>query len=885
MQDIILDSGQGRRRPAGNNSRLNGIIRGFLLALTVGLLWGLDFLLYVRSGTAVIFDGIWNTSVLSALLVVVLTVMAAVAVLFFSGSLQRLVFSLLCSVWIWGFMSQFLQIDKSQYLTVFLTPLVRYEAALLTDGYSHWIVGGIVFIAAYIVSGRFSRTSLAYLAGILFFVLAGFLANEMLSPVVRKPLVEVYNSNDSDFSDKNKKIVFLFMPNLSSYGAIGQSSNNDVDKNDQLRNVELGFFVKYGFMMYPNAYVIHDNKDANLVEILNILDNKPFDEHVLNNVGLEKLWKFKSPQRTEIFLKDNQLQDVFRKAGYKISVYQNQNIELCKKNNQYTVDRCINRTSLPFDINNAGFSETERVVLLIKQWLTSMDILQNNTIVTAVQYLVGREEAREFSLPYERLYVVDSVQVLQKLLEDMAMDKGAGVYFVYLDFPDNLLIYDEWCKVRPQNKWNTLNPKVNLMSVSRNTREYNEQALCFWGQMGELMDNLEKVNSLGNMTIIMQSISGKRDATADSLSFIEKFKEQKSALTAIRDNTAKFGVSNRICSSKDILRAYLFNTKKCDEFNGLAIAGSSREVLRADLKERKVTKEILPAAAAFYEDWQAKRKSIRLHPDLKLKKIQKDSAEQIVDVNALQTEDAVKALVDGLHSAEKAPEPKAEAADVVENAETSSETEDVPLEYSEKEPTARSQEKMSEPEVVVEPVSDEAPAAVEASDMSKQAERKVEPENKPNDNEAVAVPEVKEEKQPESEIKKVKESPEVPVEALKQEKNDATTEAEVTQNNAVPPLPEAEMIPETVVEPVAAAQISEKAETEQSEPVAAEAQPQPEVEPATVEAQTESTLPVSADFLIDEDDEEEWELDPAKALGVSGDEKPVPVEKIVVKVK
>lgn len=883
MQDIILDSGQKRRHPE-EGGRLDRIIRGLLLALVAGLLWGLDFILYVRSGTIPMGSGEWCIPVLGVLTAIVFGVAVVIAVLFFSVSLQRLVFSLLCSVWVWGFMSQFLQIDKSQYLTVFLAPLVGYETALLFDGYSHWIVGGVVLVGAYIMAKRFSKKSLVYLAGILFLMLIGFWVSEMLLAEDKKPLAEIYASNDNDFSEENKKIVFLFMPALSSYGAIGEASGKDFEKNDRLRKVELGFFLKHGFVVYPNAYAVNDNKDANLIEILNILDNESFDKHVLNNVGLEKLWKFKSPQRTELFLKDNQMQDVFRKAGYRISAYQNQNIELCKKNNQYTVDRCVSKLSLPTGIDDAAFSEKEKADLLFKQWLASMTVFQNDVTMSVVKYILDRESVRTFSLPYEHLYVVDSVHVLQKLLENMAADKGAGVYFVYLDFPDDLLIYNEDCQVRPQGRWQTFNPKVDMASVSRSIGEYNEQVLCFWGQMEELMDNLAKIDTMKHLTIVMQGISGKQLTVDDNLDFIEKFKEQKSVLTAIRDSKAVFGVNNRICNSKDILRTYLFNAKKCVEFNGLTIAKNSQEALRSNLKKQKITKKALPAAASFYEEWLSKRKKLFKHLDLSRKNTEENRVKKSVDANALQAEDAVKALVDGLYG----DKPKQENTKSEKNedkvfiddvlSENIGETEDVPLEYSENNADAGTRKEMAA--VVSEESLEEASADVPS--VSEENIR-TEPVEKTQTFEA------KGENAGRVETLENKNIQDVPSEGLTQEKHNQNVAAEVAENSEISQETNVPEMQKTVSE-AEVLPVFEKNEPELSRSAAG--QEVSDVQPAESTAQipaggTQAAEPsVSADFLIDENEEdEEWELDPAKALGVSGDEKTAPVEKIVVKVK
>ena len=89
---------------------------------------------------------------------------------------------------------------------------------------------------------------------------------------------QVYASSMNHFAVNGKKSVFLFMPNLTSYAAIMPSSADDFDKSELLKNVELGFFAKHGFKVFPNSYLKNNMQNDNLVELLNILDNEEFEK-------------------------------------------------------------------------------------------------------------------------------------------------------------------------------------------------------------------------------------------------------------------------------------------------------------------------------------------------------------------------------------------------------------------------------------------------------------------------------------------------------------------------------------------------------------------------------------------------------------------------------
>lgn len=889
MQDIVLDSRHGRQ--TNGVSRFGNFFKGVLLALILGLLFGLDFVLYLRSGTVQLFDGIWNTSVFMVLAMIVIGAMAAMLVLFFSRGLQKMLFAFGCAALVWGFFSQFLQIDKSQYLGVLLSPMLGYEIASLTDGYSHWIICGLVFVLAYIIAGKLSKTSMLYFIGSLLLIIGGFLAAEMFDAVKKPAFKEVYKAADSGFSEKNKKVVFLFMPNMTSFSAINVSSGKDLDKSKQLRDVELGFFMKNGFKFYPNAYVPNENKDANLIELLNILDNKPYYEHVLNSAGLEKLWKFKSPQRTDVFLQDSQMQDVFRKAGFKLSAYQNQNIEICKKNNQYAVDRCISAQSLPVDVTKAKFSEQERATLLLKQWLSSLGFVDNSTVAGVLQYALDRQTVQNVFLPYERMYVVNSLQVLQTVLENISSDKGAGVYFVYLNFPDNLLIYDEYCGIKPQAKWNSLMPSVKLPMIARNTKEYNEQMLCLFGQLGDFMSGLQELKPDDNITVILQGLSGKKAGATENLNFVEKFKEQNMVMTAIRDGSSHFGVSNKICNSKDILRSYLFKAKGCEEFSGVKVSNGTQETLRSELKNDRINKSMLPEALSVYDNWRQQWKENKKLSVIKLKKaiveqVKVKAEEKPQDKDALQSEMAVRALVDNLDntvSPEKTTNATEEVKAEVEESskvEAKTEVEDVPLEHADKnevKPQVQAEESKSE---AVNVNKDETVKTkpVAPAEEKKAEEKAVAPTETPKAAkvEPAAPVEAKAEPKPANQPA-VQSKPEVKpaeqaVSAPKAENN------QPVQSQPATVKPAAEQPKAVVVE----TKVEEKA-TPTEDTVTVEIEEKTATSGNQPQAKADSNAENSADFLLD-DEEDEWELDPAKALGVSGDEQKSE-EKIIVKVK
>ena len=796
----------------------NIFTRTFLLSVLLGLLIGLDFVLFLRSGT--VFS--LNNGVIIPVVTVLLYILGFAFVLMcltcFSARLQIIVFSIFCCVLTWGVMNQFLQVDKSIYIALKLTPFIGASVAGLLNGYSHWVILAAIFVAVCYLLHNTTRGNIAYSAGIVLFIIIGFLGVDIMLADNAKQTEVVYQSGETDFNNSKQKVVFLLMPNAVAYSSIDKGTKNDVDKSRLLRKIELGFFARHGFKVYPNAYMMRDNQQDNLVEFFNILDNKPASQHTLNTVGLESLWKFKSPRKIDTVLKDNQLQDIYKKAKYKVNAYQNAFVEICKKNHQYTVDRCVSRSLYPFDIADTEFTIKERANLLLAQWISSFQIFNRQFFVDALDAITGPIIAKKMFLPYDRIYVAHSLQVLQQLLDDMIADQQSSVYFVYLDFPDDLFVYNEWCQIKPRHNWNFKKYDLRLPNVSSKIAEYNAQMLCFWGQMEDLMQNLKEQGLTDKLTFVIQGI-GNTTTPVSTSDFIQQFKKNRTVLTAIRTPEGQFSVDNNICLSKDILRHNLFKTSDCREFEGLKISDSTQDELRKQLSENIVNEAFIAKATSSYQkwlgDWTANHQ-----PFLKVNTVKTSETPESNHEGNMLEDDAVRALI-------------GEGSLPVINRQESVQIQQ-PIITVKEEPAVN---------VIIE---------------------KPKIEDVPLEKIQIPVPQTKPDIQIRSENKKP--------DAKAKQKIKAASGIQIQQSQQNPK--------EIKIKTQNPKKLKLTVETKQH--------PQPVIvktheEPMHAEYHQDlGSGSVSGDFLIQEE-ETQWELDPAKALGVSGDEQKT--RKIIVKVK
>ena len=871
MQDIYMD-GKNNMRIKSRNGLGGKISRAFALSLFLGVLTGFDFLLYLRSGSVSLSENGFNLPAFISFGYIVSVVFVSLFVFFFSRVLQSLVFALACVALTWGIMGQFLQVNPADYLQIALSDSLDPSIANLFVGISHFVILGVVFILAYVMASRASQGLIGFLVGILLCIIVAFFGIDLLSVKSKKSVMEVYTSANQEFADEAQKYVFLFAPRATSVLTIDQDAKNEFNKDKQLYQVEMGFLARNGFKLYQNAYELDKNQDNRVVELINMLDNQPAAVHIRKNFQPENLWKFKKVRKNTISLKDNQLSDVFTKAKYKVSAYKNGRIDLCKANGQYVVDRCVERNSAPFDVPSASFTVDDRTGLFLGQWLRSFGVFDNQLAIDVIQQVMDRNTAKKLALPYEQVYTVNSVDVLQKLLEDIAKDTQAGVYIVYLDMPDNLLVHDEWCRLKKPANWNMVNSSVNLPGMSANG-DYNEQMMCFWGQMGEFMQQLKAKGLDENLTIVLHGLIPVKDKTAMADNVTDNFKARNSVLLAIHEAKGDFSVKTEICSSKDILRHYLFNAPLCEEFKGLALSEADQTALKQKLDGYMPDSEAFAAINEGYDQW-LEQWSASSKPQVKeVVKAKKEKVVRELLPDEISAKDAVNAVMTA--SVRKAMEERAAEEKKIKFSVKSMNVSDMPLEHKviEKQPeTTKTEAPKAEVQTVETPKAD----ATKTESAEKQA--------------TVSKPVMQ--KAPQA-VAKPKPAPIAKKQAVQQKpvaKKQVVQQKPVVQKQVVRVQ---EVAPQNVAQPQIQPQVVEvQTVTVPVQDVQSGAMPVHEVQTVTVpvhEVQT-VTVPVSetgvpvtvnGDFLI-EGETAHWELNPAQALGVSGDSVP---DQVIIKVK
>ena len=100
-----------------------------------------------------------------------------------------------------------------------------------------------------------------------------------------------------------------------------------------------------------------------------------------------------------------------------------------------------------------------------------------------------------------------SFKTLDVLLEDIEKDKGNRAYFVFLDIPSDMYVYDQFCRLKPQSQWLTMeNYKwVNNKNVFEKRIAYQEQFSCMIGKLEQFILQLKEKQLDKNTVVVLQA--------------------------------------------------------------------------------------------------------------------------------------------------------------------------------------------------------------------------------------------------------------------------------------------------------------------------------------------------------------------------------------------
>lgn len=544
----------------------------FFYTLFIAALLATDFILFADAANSNLFSTPYALTYQAKMILMGIGVFSLAFVFLFSFSafMQKLFASFIFGCFVIMIMNHFALFDETSFLYGLVEGVLNDKIALKTIGSSHIIMAvifGVILFAFFIFS---KKSSIAYFIGSVILI-CGYVGFYKCVNYQEKPEFETLIDVEKGAEVSNpRKFVYIAVPNLASYSFLNniRDDKNESDRVNKLTDTMLAFYAKHNFTIYPNAYVDDNNETTNLVKNMNGEEAK--------EISINGYFDFSRINDKTVYLKENKMLDTFRSRDYKLTAYQSRGVELCKVNNVFAVDKCVEKQNMP--------SNVQKTAVLAAEWIESTGILNNfSALHFMVNLVMSADEKPIVGVPYSKLYVVDSFKILDLLTEDIAKDKSDNAYFVFMDLPSDMYVYDEFCKLKSPSFWTSLEkfPWVKNANLFKKRNAYVDQTLCMFGKLEEFMQKID-----ANTTVVLQGLSGAADLHAETSGY-------ELVNLAIKDpSQTDFAVKLDTCRASDILKGYLFNTEeKCEE------------IAAPELKNLIITGKTVNAAKRNFEVW------------------------------------------------------------------------------------------------------------------------------------------------------------------------------------------------------------------------------------------------------------------------------------------
>lgn len=576
--------------------------------LIIALFLGINFSLFAQAGSYSLFTS--NQTInMEALYVYAFILAVAVISNFFisvSRPLQNFVAATVVALFVYALLNQFALFDEKSILGVYLDDYISDDFfRSVLNSYSHIILSILIGLIFLIFIAAVSRSILFYFIILLALVEGGIMLNAYLNPIKHnfRTTNESFMPQKGD-NTENKRFIFIGLPNLTSYSNIRGFNNgsNTPDVNEALSNY-LGFFYQNNFTLYQNAFTEERNPYLSLIRSLNPADlSKPVSDYTSENVVLNGYWDFSTLGGSKVYLKENDLYDIFKKNNYSIKAYQSNGIELCSINNNVAVTKCVKQQSLPINLQETEFTTEQKAVILAKQWLDSTGFKINlEPFDSVVKILAPQYSIKNANFSTSELNVVNAFKIFDLMAQDISADNGSNAYFAYIDLPSEMYVYDSMCRLKHPSQW----VDSEDADIGKRRLAYMEQTNCLFGQLENFIQKLTNSNKLNKSVIVIQGLNNPSILTGvKSTDFYANMRMQKSTALAIFDpDKNKSELVSDICVSPEIIRNYLYKKEGCTPFNGQNFDEKTLKEISEKYKGDEITQKELNSSAGSFIKW------------------------------------------------------------------------------------------------------------------------------------------------------------------------------------------------------------------------------------------------------------------------------------------
>lgn len=528
-----------------------------LCILFISFLFMADFILFAGSGSVQVFvNSIFPTAEITIVLLgIILFATICIMIVFKFRRVKHILVSCFSLLFIYIIFKQFSQYYHYVNIGTHVVPVYTVLGiAIACMTFALFEQEKLLYRILYVVA-----------IGVLFLnVYISFIGSEETHE-----FVESYNMQQESES-KGKKFIYLMLPDLPSYSYISTFHSSEAEKTG---HIITGFWQNNNFKVFNRAYTPEENYLYNMAAALNPTAKSDSRQHILKNRMLSEYWRFYNLRNEFIYLKHNELYDIFRKNNFQISAYKSRDFDMCRKNYFFNVNRCVEKVNRPANLYDMDISASSKAGILTIDWFSSTHLFDRMipSLYKFLNPMMNADKMPMVGTNYNNLYVVNSIKTFDVLLEDMKKDSGRQAYFVFADVPSDMYIYDEFCKIRPQTEWiNRTNlPWIKRDYTYQRRTAYLQQTRCLFGKMQKFIDDLKKADLWKDTVMIIQGTSGVNNFSDNPIDDItEDFIANRLVSMAIYDAAMEKSENDeRLCSTSDFVAEYLYGFKNCNTSN------------------------------------------------------------------------------------------------------------------------------------------------------------------------------------------------------------------------------------------------------------------------------------------------------------------------------
>lgn len=619
-----------------HNSNIN-LLENILIFIFIFCLIATDFILFAGSGNIEIFDNsIFPIPEVSWILLGIAIFTCILVYIFNKNRLMKYLLAALISLfYIYILFRQFAQISQNVTIGNIEFPLPIVIGC---------IVSGLTFVV--LLQDKILYKVLSVVTVVIMFLHISISYISQRKEIIYD-FIESHNT-EKDVTQASKRFIYFMFPNLVSYPYLSTISGLEAADTQKIIH---GFFQKNKFKVYTHAYVSEDNYFSNIVHNFNLSSHKRLKDYLMDTRLIFSYWSFYNIKHEYIYFKENELYDIFRKNKFQISAYKSRDVDMCHKKHKFNVNRCIekiNRPTILYDITDT----IEKTKLLFIEWIYSMKLMTDmSSLYNMLSMFIDVDTAPMIGINYNNLYVVNSIMTFDLLMENIRQDTGKQAYFVFIDMPSDMYIYDEFCHIKPRHEWLNMSnlPWITRDYTEKRQKAYLQQTRCLFGKLEQFVENMKKENKWKDSVVVVQGISSVNDFKNYPIENTkENFMKNRLVNMAIYDNQFEQETSfvdDKLCSTQGILAEYLFKSEQC-----LKSKVNIRPEILHEVNDRlnklsiNVHKDVTPVFKRWYKKW-AEANGDEVFDENRIIKTESTDAEDFgldkLEINNVQLNDQV----------------------------------------------------------------------------------------------------------------------------------------------------------------------------------------------------------------------------------------------------